>query len=37
MCWHWTDIMVMAVRIVVPSLCVTIFIAHVEHWNSLKI
>jgi len=29
--------MVMAVCIVVPSLCVTIFITHVEHWNSLKI
>jgi len=34
---HCTDIMVMAVCIVVPSLRMTIFITHVEHWNSLKI
>lgn len=33
---HWTDIMVMAVCVVVASFCMAIFIAHVEHRNTLK-
>lgn len=30
------DIRIMAVCIVVAPFCVAIFIAHVEHWNSLR-